>query len=121
VLEYSITEGIGDHSDCMALVERILSKIILWTSASLTYVSHLQLIKSVLFFIQVYWFIMFILLCSIIRNIEGLLATFLWKGSFISSLGAKMAWALVCYPIQEGGLRIKRVKSWNKIAIIKHV
>jgi len=29
------------HSDCMALVERILSKIRLWTSTSLTYAGHL--------------------------------------------------------------------------------
>jgi len=29
------------HSDCMALVEQILSKIRLWTSTSLTYAGHL--------------------------------------------------------------------------------
>jgi hypothetical protein len=65
------------HSDCMALVERILSKIRFWTSAFLIYASHLQLIKFVLFSIQVYCSTMFILPCSIIRKIEGLLVVFL--------------------------------------------
>jgi hypothetical protein len=42
------------HTDCLPLVERITSRITLWTSSSLTYAGRLQLIKSVLFSIQVY-------------------------------------------------------------------
>ncbi|KAG6750319.1 hypothetical protein POTOM_047423 [Populus tomentosa] len=42
------------HMDCLSLVKRITSRIQLWTSASLTYAGRLQLIKSVLFSIQVY-------------------------------------------------------------------
>jgi len=67
------------HNDCMSLVERIFSMIMLWTSTSLTYVEHLQLIKFVLFFILVYWYFMFILPCSIILRIEGILVVFLYK------------------------------------------
>nr|TKS10290.1 hypothetical protein D5086_0000084690 [Populus alba] len=33
------------HNDCMSLVERILSRIKLWTSTSLTYVEHLQIAR----------------------------------------------------------------------------
>jgi len=95
------------HSDCLPLVERILSRIRLWTSASLTYAGRLQLIKSVLFSIQVYWSTMFILPCSIVRQIEGILAAFLWKGTSLSPSGAKVAWASVCYPMQEGGLGLR--------------
>ncbi|KAJ6980751.1 hypothetical protein NC653_024183 [Populus alba x Populus x berolinensis] len=69
------------HTACIPLVERITSRIKLWTSSSLTYVGRLQLIKSVLFSIQVYWSSMFILPCATIRKIESILAAFLWKGN----------------------------------------
>jgi hypothetical protein len=35
--------------------------------------------------------------------------------------GAKVAWDQVCLPKQEGGLGIKRIKEWSKIALLKHI
>jgi hypothetical protein len=64
---------------------------------------------------------MFILPTSIIRNIESSLAAFLWKGTSLTHTGAKVAWATVCYPLEEGGLGIKNIKTWNKAATLKHV
>ncbi|KAJ0008203.1 hypothetical protein Pint_30736 [Pistacia integerrima] len=109
------------HSDCRPLLERILSRIRLWTSASLTYAGRLQLIKSVLFSIQVYWSSMFLLPAATVRRIESILASFLWKGTSLSHSGAKVAWSSVCYPLTEGGLGIKRIQDWNRAAILKHV
>ena len=65
------------HTDCLPLVERITSRITLWTSSSLTYAGRLQLIKSVLFSIQVYWSSIFILPCATTKKIESILAAFL--------------------------------------------
>ncbi|XP_031255913.1 uncharacterized protein LOC116113894 [Pistacia vera] len=109
------------HSDCRPLLERILSRIRLWTSASLTYAGRLQLIKSVLFSIQVYWSSMFLLPAATVRRIESILASFLWKGTSLSPSGAKVAWSSVCYPLTEGGLGIKRIQDWNRAAILKYV
>jgi len=109
------------HADCLPLVERIISRIKLWTSASLTYAGRLQLIQAVLFSIQVYWSSMFILPCATIRKIESILASFLWKGASLSSNGSKVSWSSICYPLQEGGLGIKSLKTWNKAATMKHI
>lgn len=109
------------HTDCLPLVERITSKITLWTSSSLTYTGRLQLIKSVLFSIQVYWSSIFILPCATTKKIESILAAFLWKGSSLSPTGSKVAWNAICYPIHEGGLGVKRLKTWNQAATIKHI
>ncbi|XP_061955562.1 uncharacterized protein LOC133677489 [Populus nigra] len=106
---------------CTLLVERIVSRIRLWTSASLTYAGRLQLIKSTLFSIQVYWSSLFILPTFIIRRIKGIFAAFIWKGTSLTPTGAKVAWASLCYPKSEGGLGIKRIKDWNKAAILKLV
>jgi hypothetical protein len=109
------------HQHCMPLLERIITRIKLWTAASLSYAGRLQLIKSTLFSIQVYWSSMFMLPCSIIRKIESTLAAFLWKGTSLTSSGAKVAWDSLCYPLKEGGLGIKKIKIWNKAAILKHI
>ncbi|KAJ6897722.1 hypothetical protein NC652_024515 [Populus alba x Populus x berolinensis] len=109
------------HTDCIPLVERITSRIKLWTSSSLTYAGRLQLIKSVLFSIQVYWSSIFILPCSTIKTIERILSVFLWKGTSLSTSGAKVAWTSVCYPVQEGGLGLKKLTTWIKAATLKHI
>lgn len=109
------------HQHCLPLIERIISRIKLWTSASLTYAGRLQLIKSTLFSIQVYWSSIFIIPASTIRKIESSLASFLWKGTSLTHSGAKVAWASLCYPMNEGGLGIKSITTWNKDALLKHV
>lgn len=107
------------HSDCQPLIDRILSRIKLWTSASLTFAGRLQLIKAVLFSIQVYWSSSLMLPCSVIKKIERTMAAFLWKGVTLSPYGAKVAWSSVCFPTNEGGLGVKRLHIWNKAAITK--
>jgi mannosylglycoprotein endo-beta-mannosidase len=109
------------HTDCIPLVERIIARIKLWTSSSLTYAGRLQLIKSVLFSIQVYWSSIFILPYATINKIESILTAFLWRGTSLSSAGAKVAWHAICYPEQEGGLGIKRLQKWNQAATLKHI
>jgi hypothetical protein len=49
------------------------------------------------------------------------LAAFLWRGTSLSSAGAKVAWHTICYPEQEGGLGVKRLKTWNQAATLKHI
>ncbi|KAJ6989648.1 hypothetical protein NC653_018206 [Populus alba x Populus x berolinensis] len=86
-----------------------------------TFPMRLQLIKSVLFSIQVYWSSMFIFPCATIRKIESILAAFLWKGTSLSPTRSKVAWNAICFPLHEGGLGIKKLKTWNQAATIKHI
>ena len=72
------------YSNCLSLINRITSRIRLWTSASLTYAGHLQLIKAVLFSIQVYWSTNMMLPVSVVKKIESIMASFLWKGVSLS-------------------------------------
>lgn len=32
-----------------------------------------------------------------------------------------MAWNAICYPLTEGGLGIKKLKTWNQAATLKHI
>jgi hypothetical protein len=109
------------HKDCIPLLERIKTRIKMWTSSSLIYAGWLQLIKSVLFSIQVYWSSIFILPCVTITKIERILAAFLWRGSSLTTTGAKVAWNAICYPLHERRLGVKNLKTWNRAATLKHI
>lgn len=107
------------YVDCLPLINRITTRIRLWTSATLTYAGRLQLIKAVLFSIQVYWSTSLMLPAAVVKKIEGIMAAFLWSGVSLHSKSAKVAWQSLCFPINEGGLGIKRLSVWNQAAITK--
>ena len=85
-------------------MDKIVARARSWASRALSYAGRLQLINSILFAIQTYWSPLFILPKSVIKQVEQVLRNFLWKGSDLSHGGAKVAWASICLPKQEGGL-----------------
>lgn len=108
-------------ADCNALVEKIIARARNFTSRALSYAGRVQLVKSILFAMQVYWSSLFILPKGVIKQVAQILRAFLWRGSELSYRGAKVAWENVCLPKREGGLGIKDVDSWNKAATLKHL
>ena len=105
--------------DCKRLIDRITAKIKCWTNRFLSYAGRLQLIKSVLFGIQVYWSSLFILPKRVILSIEQLMKDFLWTGPELKHSGATVAWKDLCCTNKEGGLGIKNIERWNEAAIMK--
>lgn len=49
-----------------------------------------------------------------IKKVEQLCASFLWKGEASTAAGAKVNWLQVCRPKTEGGLGIRSLLVWNK-------
>lgn len=62
---------------CQPLIEKMLGRIQSWTTKFLSYAGRIQLIKSVLFSIQIYWSQIFFLPKKLIRMIEKVCRTFL--------------------------------------------
>ncbi|KAL2252686.1 UNVERIFIED_CONTAM: hypothetical protein Sindi_0063300 [Sesamum indicum] len=85
---------------------------------SSSYAGHIQIIKSVLSAMSIYWASAFILPKAIIKQIEKRLRTFLWKGTSTSGY-AKVAWKDVCKLIKEGGQGIKDIGILNRSLIAK--
>ncbi|XP_038895844.1 uncharacterized protein LOC120084011 [Benincasa hispida] len=75
--------------DCAPLIQRITACIRSWAGRSLSFAGRLQLVS------------------------------YLWKGSVVSQSGARVAWDEVCVSLEEGGLGVKHVASWNQAAIMK--
>ena len=107
--------------DCQILVDRITMRVRCWTNKFLSFAGRLLLVKTVIFSIQVYWACTFILPKSIIKKIEQVMKNYLWKGDETNSKGAKVAWEDICVSLEEGGLNIKSLETWNIAAMAKHL
>ncbi|KAK4384216.1 hypothetical protein Sango_3081500 [Sesamum angolense] len=67
--------------DCQPLLQKIDSRIKGWEGVQLSFAGRVQLIKSVLVSLEVYWAMAFILPKGIIKEMIKRLRTFLWKGT----------------------------------------
>ncbi|KAL0367292.1 UNVERIFIED_CONTAM: hypothetical protein Sradi_3619300 [Sesamum radiatum] len=96
-------------ADCKPILQKIDDRIRGWDGIMLSFTGRLQLIKSVLTALQVYWAMAFILPKSIIKEIEKRLSSFLWKGS--SEVGyAKVSWRQVDWVIHY---RLRNASIWT--------
>ncbi|KAL2243952.1 UNVERIFIED_CONTAM: E3 ubiquitin-protein ligase SIS3 [Sesamum indicum] len=80
---------------------------------SLLYAGRVQIIKSVLTSLSIYWASAFMLPKQIIKEIEKRLRRFLWK-EMGSSGYAKVAWTEVCKLVVEGGQGLKDIGVLNQ-------
>ncbi|KAL0431710.1 UNVERIFIED_CONTAM: hypothetical protein Sradi_0797000 [Sesamum radiatum] len=78
-------------SDCKPLLQKIDRRIQGWDGIRLSFAGRVQMIKSVLMTLEMYWAMTFILPKGIIKEIEKRFRTFLWKGSSSSGY-PKVAW-----------------------------
>ncbi|KAL0292355.1 UNVERIFIED_CONTAM: hypothetical protein Sradi_6992700 [Sesamum radiatum] len=107
-------------SDCQPILRKIEARIKGWEGVMLSFAGRVQLIKSVLSALQVYWAMAFILPKHIIKEIEKRLRNFLWKGNLDTGY-AKVSWQQVCRPVNEGGLGIRDIHSLNKGLMSRHL
>ncbi|KAL0284375.1 UNVERIFIED_CONTAM: hypothetical protein Sradi_7199300 [Sesamum radiatum] len=89
-------------ADCQPILRKIDDRIKGWEGIMLSFAGRVQLIKSVLSALQVYWAMAFILPKHIIKEIEKRLRRFLWKGS--TDVGyAKVSWQQIGFSDTDFG------------------
>ncbi|KAL2247874.1 UNVERIFIED_CONTAM: hypothetical protein Sindi_2639700 [Sesamum indicum] len=98
--------------------EGIDKRIAGWEGTTISYAGRVQIIKSVLISLSLYWASAFILPKKVINEIEKRLRTFLWKGTTNSGY-AKVAWKDICRPKEEGGLEFKDINTLNHALMTK--
>ncbi|KAL2252008.1 UNVERIFIED_CONTAM: hypothetical protein Sindi_2323100 [Sesamum indicum] len=106
-------------SDCQPLLSKIDAHTTGWEGISLSYAGRVQIIKSVLSTLSLYWASAFILPKVVIKEVEKRLRTFLWKGTSMTGY-AKVAWKDICKPVEEGGLGIKDIGVLNRALMTKN-
>ncbi|KAL2228518.1 UNVERIFIED_CONTAM: hypothetical protein Sindi_1831500 [Sesamum indicum] len=105
-------------ADCSPLLLKIDKRIAGWEGMALSYAGRVQIIKSVLLSLSLYWASTFILPKKVTNEIEKRLRTFLWKGTTNSGY-AKVAWKDLCRPKDEGGLGFKDISILNRAFMTK--
>ena len=105
-------------ADCSGLIGKFQTKLNGWATSKLSYGGRLQLIKTVFYGIQLYWFNSFILPKRVISKLESILANFLWSSKVEGRYMAKVSWEDICMPITHGGLGLIRLETRNNSAIM---
>ncbi|KAA0026071.1 uncharacterized protein E6C27_scaffold581G00620 [Cucumis melo var. makuwa] len=106
-------------NDCAPLIQRITSQIRSWNARVLSFAGRLQLVRSVLRSLQVYWASVFVLPAYVHNEVDKILRSYLWRGKEEGRGGIKVAWVDVCLPFEEGGFGIRDGPSWNIASTLK--
>ncbi|GJU43506.1 hypothetical protein Tco_1200772 [Tanacetum coccineum] len=101
------------NKDCKVLVEQARNRIRDWKNKSLSFAGRLQLCKSVISSMQVYWASVLAIPFGIIDDIQQLIRGFLWCNGEYRRGKSKVAWDDICLPKHEGGLGIRCLRVFN--------
>ncbi|KAJ9536330.1 hypothetical protein OSB04_un000493 [Centaurea solstitialis] len=108
-------------SDYQVLVDKVTKRIHNWKTKALSFAGRKLLISSVLQSLQLYWMSVFLLPSGVIHELEALFRKFLWAQGESAQGKCKLSWDVVCQPIDKGGLGIRRLATWNRAMIAKHL
>lgn len=108
-------------AECGILVDRIVKRIVCWSSRHLSYVVRVTLINSVLLSLHVYWSQIFLIPKGVMQQVMQICRAYLWDGKIHLNKPPPIAWSWLCKPKQQGGLGIRDCVIWNTAAIGKFV
>ncbi|KAM0031577.1 putative RNA-directed DNA polymerase [Helianthus debilis subsp. tardiflorus] len=109
------------YKDCKILIERLVSRKDSWKNKTLSFAGRLQLIKSVLSSMHIFWAFVFTLPARITADLEKKMRAFLWCQGPMKQGRAKVKWSDVCRQKFEGGLGIRRIRDMNMGLMTNHV
>nr|XP_021842391.1 uncharacterized protein LOC110782532 [Spinacia oleracea] len=108
-------------AQCDVLVDRMISRIKVWSSRNFSYIAKMQLIKYVLLSLHMYWAQVFILPKLVLQNVTKVCTAFLWGGQAYSHKPSKISWDSSCCDKKYGGLGFRDVFKWNTASMGKYV
>lgn len=106
-------------ASCEPLLHQIKSRFSSWTTKTLSFSGRLLLIKTVIAGITNFWCSSFVLPKACVAKINSMCSVFLWKGDLEAHNSARVAWATVTKPKEEGGLGVKDLILWNKACCLR--
>ena len=95
------------HKDRKSLIDK---RVMDWKNKSLSIAGRLQLLKSVVSSIQVYWSSIFLI---VIKEIESIMRNLLWSCDEGQKGKAKVSWKELCFDKKQGGLGLRSLRDWN--------
>ncbi|KAL0416278.1 UNVERIFIED_CONTAM: putative ribonuclease H protein [Sesamum latifolium] len=118
--EFSAFMLISIRVNCKPLLLKVDERLQGWGSLSLSFAARVQLLKSVISALNIYWAMAFILPKGVLKAVEARMRKFLWQGGRDSG-AVKVAWIDVCKPLEEGGQGIRRLEPLNRALMSRHL
>nr|GEU52192.1 hypothetical protein [Tanacetum cinerariifolium] len=109
------------NRDCKILVEMVLNKIEDSKNKSLSFAGRLQLCKTVISSMHVYWASVLVIHMGIISDIQQLMRGFLWCNGEYKRGRAKVAWDDIYLPKSKGGLGLRSLEVFNLALMTTHL
>ncbi|GKC48510.1 RNA-directed DNA polymerase, eukaryota, reverse transcriptase zinc-binding domain protein [Tanacetum coccineum] len=82
-------------SDCIDLIDSVARRINSWRNKMLSYAGRIQLIASVLSYMQNYWAFVYMLPVIVVKELDKLFKRFLWSLGDSAKGKAKVAWNII--------------------------
>ncbi|XP_020266944.1 uncharacterized protein LOC109842484 [Asparagus officinalis] len=106
--------------DCNPLLLKISNQFqSCMKNKNLSYAGRIQIIKSVILGVQIFWTSSYILPVKVLQKIDELCRSFLWGKSDQTFKSALVSWSKVCVHKKNGGLGIFSARLWNTAAALK--
>ncbi|KAM6563917.1 hypothetical protein CsatB_023915 [Cannabis sativa] len=106
---------------CQELLEKMASRIRAWSTRNISYMGRVTLINVVLISIHTYWAQIMILPKKLLKDIEDICRSFLWKGIQGGAGPGLIAWDAICNTKNSGGLGFRNIQQWNIAALGRYV
>ncbi|GAA0161541.1 reverse transcriptase [Lithospermum erythrorhizon] len=107
------------NDDYRALFDKICNKINTWQMRHLSLGGRVELIRSSIFGIQIFWCISIPLPKYVVKEVEKRVKRFLWIGKGEGPYMAKVSWDTAYLPLMEGGLGFKDMFDWNQVWVFR--
>uniref|UniRef100_A0A803QDE1 Reverse transcriptase domain-containing protein n=1 Tax=Cannabis sativa TaxID=3483 RepID=A0A803QDE1_CANSA len=108
-------------AECQIILEKMVGRIRVWSTRNLFYMGRVTLINVVLISIHAYWAQMLLLPKKLLKEIEAICRSFLWKGIQAGAGPGLVAWEQVYLPKGAGGLGLRNIQKWNIAAMTRYV
>ncbi|KAJ6800182.1 uncharacterized protein M6B38_204855 [Iris pallida] len=109
-----LTVNYAREQDCHSLVDFAQRRVEGWQAAGLSYGGRIELVRSVIAGITMFWFQSIQIPSATIRKVEAICADFIWRGGM-----HVISWDLLCRPREEGGVGLRPLHTVRKAACVK--
>ncbi|XP_048489873.1 uncharacterized protein LOC104908908 [Beta vulgaris subsp. vulgaris] len=100
-------------SDCQAMIDKMITRIKVWSTRNMSFAARCQLVNSVLMSIHTYWGQLFLIPRSVLLEVNIICRCFLWNGSHNDTKPGSVKWDTLCKPKAAGGLGLRSTMIWN--------
>jgi len=101
------------------VVRKLEARLNSWKGRFLSMAGRICLLKSVFTAIPLFYLSIFKVPVAVCNKISSIQRKFLWDWGRQNKSISRVSWDSVCKPLEEGGLRVKKIRKFNSALLAK--